>query len=886
MTDTSIQDDDDMDQLSQSDVSDRVSAPRPSSSAVAGPGPASSANAAARRSNAAASPASSTAGSVAGGGAGGSNPGTPSAGKKRARQSMPRASGTSTYIPPDLPHYTVRKSSSNSKSSPHVISIHAGVSDGSRARWPTAEERTKDRKDPSTGRLSWYETQGRDEGRHRAWRETLGVMMATQLGQMKDTAGGKKQFWILEDLPEEYLHTVHHCTTSSNQARTDVYVFGSPATLKFRTPNEFAPHLYWLLTHGKNDGLRCQCKYCGGVKLQADVNRIVGLPDGRGSSSTPAPGSAIKPKPRQTNVAQPASFKDKGGDKLLGGSGGKKLNKGKEKEKEREVKKEKKRRANEADGVAATSGSGGGGKKPRTSSPDPTYKGAFVSRQRDEDLVDLSAHRHMDLVWAELPTPLLPSDPSQFSPGAAITHWPGILTSRSVRATAEVVDPPDAQDPDSRVKLHTTQEWRYHVRLLGVVDELRDLAADQIRAWLAHPPPTDLWDAEKMANPAAAQHVWDGRRTTRTCDLRRDVPNLEEAITAMALAMQIAAHVVGSMSVQDRYQIEADHLVAVPGAPKPSSTDDRVGKQLRSWGYQSILWGGELIWSGDVVRLMHNSPTAFPPELEDPSPGSLDRSLFLRVESIYKDAESGRLKVAGEVYELRDLQRDPPLKAAEVGGAMSMFETSPGVNGVDGASASSPKPNGAGPAPPPTNGTSAPPPPPNVDPKTGASVPVPASAASIALTRALPPAPHGYAWHGLTAPGSQVHCEVEFLAGRYHVLPKELDRADKINELLEALAVHGRGLSEGEQAPELDWAQRAVVLAGLKPAARLYMKCGEWKSDRSVALIDAEKAAAGEVATYFEDLNSKSSDGSPGPDPNGIAGGSVAATSDGGAVSS
>lgn len=184
-------------------------------------------------------------------------------------------------------------------------------------------------------------------------------------------------------MPDNYLFTVHH-TMGGGKPRTDVYVWGqsllslgpriqiltltdldrtppagSSKVLKFRTANEMTPHIHWLLVHGPNDAITCQCKYCAKM-TQGDVNRQLGLPlkqTGAGAgSSSPARGSSpaaamgarvenpvnYRPSPLALggaggsgppstssssgygyangngNAARVASFNDPGGDKLLG----------------------------------------------------------------------------------------------------------------------------------------------------------------------------------------------------------------------------------------------------------------------------------------------------------------------------------------------------------------------------------------------------------------------------------------------------------------------------------------------------------------------------------------------------------------------------------------
>ncbi|GAA5977784.1 hypothetical protein JCM11641_006071 [Rhodosporidiobolus odoratus] len=870
------------------------------SGAVAGPGPSSAASVAAR-SAAAASPSASP---------GIAKPNgmlylTGREKKKLVAKSLGRT--PDTYSPLPLPHYTITRAAHNSRDTPHVISLNPGVTDGSDQKWPSPEERKSGHKDKTTGRLSWYDCVQRGVGRHKSMRESVGTQVADLLRELKPTKGGKPEYWILEDLPEHYLFTVHQSMTGSGAPRTDVYIFGSPATVKFRTANEISPHIYWLMIHGPHDGIKCACKYCS-KKLQNDVNKNLGLQHERASSVASSLGPPpLKPKRESIapggerrgfaekkgekftpNMIEPADISAQGGDSLRG-----------EASKLKELGK-KCRSSTPGEGAPSSKkqrlshATTSNGKRPSTSAI-PTYTGPFVNRCRDGDLADLFSHRNDDLVWAELPEPLVPSPAAHPElANSRITHWPGIVVSRAPFTTSNVVVPPVPGNPVPP-RLETTQEWKYDVRLFAVSDGLHSLRGDQLRTWLAHPPPTEFWTPHVMTDPKSVKHVWDGKRTRRDCKIGDFRGKLEEAVTAMALALQIAAHVVGSFAMTERYQPSIAHA-NIPANLSPSDKE-RTERQLRSWAFQCLHWGAERIWTGDFVRLMHSNTGPLPLQHE-PTPGSLDRALFMKILALFKDQETGHLKIGGEVFELRDLKNDAPPEGAS-NGAMSMFEKS---------------------APPPTSAAPSPAglPPDNVvsghgevngsgkgkkteDQSTGTNgngingsangtfststsnghVPVPASAASVASS--LPTPPVGFEWRALSSPTHQITAEIEFLGGRYHPLPKSLNRRDKIDELLKSSLLAapdggggaGGAASAGVDGSSMTWEQRAIVLAGLKPAFRLYMKCGAWLDSRHSQIMMAEDTAGHEVGQYFKEHvhrsglsgNSSSSDGADTPNP-------------------
>ena len=121
----------------------------------------------------------------------------PPAAKPTAKKRKARQSGTTTattgnrggrYDPPPLPHYTVVRSSDNSKQSPHRIIINPGVSDAHPDRWPPEEEYSPSRR--VDGKENWYERTPKDVGRHKAFRDKVGEELAKTLKLSQRESGG------------------------------------------------------------------------------------------------------------------------------------------------------------------------------------------------------------------------------------------------------------------------------------------------------------------------------------------------------------------------------------------------------------------------------------------------------------------------------------------------------------------------------------------------------------------------------------------------------------------------------------------------------------------------------------------------------------------------
>lgn len=120
------------------------------------------------------------------------SPGPPPS-KKRRPGTFPPAPGLG--VPPPLPHYDVVLSKPNSKTSPHVIKIRDGVTDGDELRWPPKEERQEGYK--VNNKLSWYECQGKNVGRHKNFREKLGEELAKSLNLAGTSQGRYDSAFLL-----------------------------------------------------------------------------------------------------------------------------------------------------------------------------------------------------------------------------------------------------------------------------------------------------------------------------------------------------------------------------------------------------------------------------------------------------------------------------------------------------------------------------------------------------------------------------------------------------------------------------------------------------------------------------------------------------------------
>lgn len=235
---------------------------------------------------------------------------------------------------------------------------------------------------------------------------------------------------------------------------------------------------------------------------------------------------------------------------------------------------------------------------------------------------------------------------------------------------------------------------------------------------------------------------------------------------------------------RDRYKIKPSHIES-----PPNLTD--AEKQLRDaqsslWHYQAIWWGAEKIWSGELVRvLVESSEDAAAPNLPSPSTSSSSsskprtlKSRLLKISAFYKDSENlGR--VVGSFYQLRDLAGATTINGDFGGSALSKFELGSQKSKKD----------------------------------------------------HMPSPPPGFEWQLVTPLDSEVHLEVEVIAGRYYPLPSDIAQS---RENIDAALRHAKDEEEGmdvsgelgEDQTRENWttSTRALALAGLLPSVMVYMK--------------------------------------------------------------
>lgn len=163
---------------------------------------------------------------------------------------------------------------------------------------------------------------------------------------------------------------------------------------------------------------------------------------------------------------------------------------------------------------------------------------------------------------------------------------------------------------------------------------------------------------------------------------------------------------------------------------------------------------------------------------------------------IYKDSDQNMAMCCGKIYELQDLSLETAVE-----GGMKMFETGGEASRRNGQVVTGELSTSAI--------------------KEGKK---PEKQASL-LTTILPTPPPGFAFRSLTKQDTEVHFGIESIAGRYHQLPSHLANSPhRVNQILEEQ--HQKDLARTEESSDDEFPSdvRALILAGLLPANKLYMK--------------------------------------------------------------
>ncbi|KDE08419.1 hypothetical protein MVLG_01454 [Microbotryum lychnidis-dioicae p1A1 Lamole] len=756
---------------------------------------------------------------------------------------------------PSPPYYSVVRSKPNSPANPHVLRIHPGVTDApnSRVSWPknvTPGERV-------AGKVNWYELQSKETGTHKLWRINLGHSLARDLN-LDDGAG---EAWILDSWPDDYVFAIHHSSsTSSHKDRTDPYLFGSPATKKFRSVNEFAPHLFWLASRWSDEGMRCYCKYCNGNKLQRVVNHDLGLNQSPLSGGRSTPGSMRPP-----GASRPSSPARSNGSSAGGAPSSIK----KAKRVQSSLIPEDQKASHASNGVKSSKVNGVaivGTSKPtpaqfKTRTLGPTYNGTYTNKQRDMDLGDGARYRYCELVWVRLPEPLrdlLVPDSEAEGHVPDLTCWPALVSDRSVKI--ESIKVPSAV-PGGAPTIRNTETFVYSAKLLAAFDELTLLKETSVMPWKAYEADRNLTRRDLILSPEAIAHVWDGVESHRP-RMEEFNGDLRAASTSFSLAAQIAAHLVVTFSLMDKYKLLDDHIKFDHKVVLSQEQKVRVEEQLSASYYQQMWSGPELMWSGEMVRLKLDAEAIIHPFAKGSEPiirvngklakGANLRSLLFKTTGIYRTAKSSGM-LAGKLYELRPIAEGDDSSTVAVttltspNKTGSMFQSALSkTKNFFGGSTSAAAAASASNTPSSLNGSGA-------GPSTANNLSKPVEELRDPY---IPPAPPGYEFHCLTHPNENVHVSTGYLAGRYHPLPNNMFRSrsdvDKAIARIPALQNYEAARARDPVKDTLTMLERQLAMAGLTPGFWSHSEVYVWCRTRHDAVIASEEKGQKEMFEFFK----------------------------------
>ncbi|KAJ7823025.1 hypothetical protein B0H13DRAFT_2291322 [Mycena leptocephala] len=379
--------------------------------------------------------------------------------------------------------------------------------------------------------------------------------------------------------------------------------------------------------------------------------------------------------------------------------------------------------------------------------------------------------RDGELVWCALQTPIAPpgSDSQE-----SIRFWPAIIDEVKLRIDPKS-PPPETSDRFSTPWV-AQQSTAYKVQFLAISRSylLPDSMIIPYPSYIVPNPilqamvlrPVGDWDLspDKLVNfdPCPPHPV--------------PPPAFADTLTAFALALQIASTVFSFWCLTDEWDAKLTLPPVTRPAPPPSSLQSAIefagtnnayvgsissgpipGRSQRSppprvvtqTRFQGLWWGGERIWADDLVRLKvprnclapmgaqhifapsgpgNKSKLLAESRGADSSPyGAISRGVFMKIETIFIVDGVGQreCRVAGMLYELADSDWEDPNLPRNVDSIS---------NGASSAGQST-------------------------------KLAIPGSSGDFF---ALPPAPTGFKFRPILAPGYEVVLCLSLVSGRYY----------------------------------------------------------------------------------------------------------------------
>lgn len=405
---------------------------------------------------------------------------------------------------------------------------------------------------------------------------------------------------------------------------------GSKIVARFRSPQEFIPHAYWLITDRGENRSNCKCKYCA-KRPQREVTDAFGLSSSQRQGPSPS-GTARVP----TNFGSAARKREK-----------------------QQVPHLTVRRAPRIP------------KLPKA----PTQ---FVAPEREGDLRRALGKyqqwaRESELVWVKLNHPIAWKN-ADTHPEEVIVFWPGIVEEISfkseIRPKESDVVMKDISNGDAKhdivgnsaadedVPWTVRHKWVYKIQLL-VVSKVMACEDDRLLPYQSYAPSENLLrairsvkiDVDSYSGPvgmsiitASGDNEEEDAETKLSEAFARFDPSppspqsqerhFEEAAGPFAMAIQIASCISrywtpthtwecklleprsilpsGSVSTPVRNapsERELQNSSTSGGEATPEFNNQQPSKLRQAFGiesqlrFQGLWWGAERIWMGELVRL-------------------------------------------------------------------------------------------------------------------------------------------------------------------------------------------------------------------------------------------------------------------------------------------
>ncbi|KAH9823165.1 hypothetical protein DFH28DRAFT_881134 [Melampsora americana] len=793
------------------------------------------------------------------------------------------------------PNFKITYHQSNSNGPHQITCLHSDATSNS---WPVIGPC------PSTIKTStaWESIDSKSKISTK-WLSILGKGLAESLGLMKCS---QKEDWRLTNFPKNYQ--LFNYIKGSLQ---DQYLFGSSHVRKFRTANEFLPHLQWLAS--SNSTITCQCTYCSGTKSQTESNSNFNHTSQPSKSKT---SNSKRKASRSALTNHEVNSPEHSSQEII---------------KKRPSKKIKvvNRSSSETPAIPQSSNDS------TELNIKPNYQGPYLSRDLKRDLTtDQSNFREHELIWCNIEDLLIGNRLSEghdaFDLGTK--YWPGLCEEMvlETQACITIDDDEEEEEKEEKVnkqldkhskrksneslinqknlivkrpknkrlrvdfskgtsnftpsfsKMKSDQKYLWKIRLLGL-EEVIKRDESELLPWLFQPMNiSEKFNFKfKLSNYKTnlSNYLLNKHQSNAQRPRFNSFSNIENARFSFLLSLQIAANLEECWSTCDPYDLQADErdedsdeLIRRPIRFQSHSGNEHenenengqeglLNKSPEIW-YQSLWWGAEKIWVFDTVRLNKiesDLPVGLLKAHENSNVRYVDpndKAYFLKIDGIYRDEIEETLITIGKVYDLVAISSpstsDPEFKPS----SSNNQSNSPivVVIGDDDDDESETQSRTK------VKKTSKEPNIPNIPEDT-----------TDTSFKYLPIPPKGYQFRQLTPFGKSNHVYLDCIAGRYYS-PAIKNRSDQISNhsrrflskiSSNANSEHHRRLSSTTptttngnlSSKPKDIQRQNSSLFGLTAGRWNFMKCTKWKVNRMRSIIESERSAEEEVRNFERKKN-------------------------------